>query len=311
MATTSSRLADAVLGALTEAGTGWAVLHGEEEVARGEVGSDVDLVTRMPMAVVLRGPFTDILRQGGIFPVIYWPYDVAGTATVYFTNDDASEGVQIDTLHDPDAQGKFGVRTDALLDHAGPGESWPRVEPLFSLLYQMRKRHWKGQHDRIAGLREQLANHPPEEIEDAAAEVFDSDTRDLVVQLVDGVDPARFPRETPAYRARNLARKVRRLAAPVGAWVEFAGPEAEVAAEQAARRFGSLLNVVRRADRPSGAGVALWWMRNVAPVRWRPGLVVGVGEGGRPMPDLVIRSDHADTAVHTLVQELADRVVRA
>jgi hypothetical protein len=308
MATTSSRLVDDVLSVLTEVGTGWAVLHGEEEVARGEIESDVDLVIRVPMAVVLRGRFTELLRHRSVYPVIYWPYDVAGTATVFFTNEDASAGVQIDTLHDPHARGKFGIRTDVLLDNAGHGEAWPRVEPPFSLLYQVRKRHWKGQHEQIPGLREQLRAYPAEEIRFSAGEMFDSDTRHLVLELVDGADPTRFPREAPAYRVRNLARRFRRLASPVGAWVEFAGPEAEAAADRAVERFGRLLNVTRRADRPTGHGVAVWWVRSVAPVRWRPGLVVGVGGGGRPMPDLTIRSDHAATAVHRLVLGLSERV---
>ena len=137
--------------------------------------------------------------------------------------------------------------------------------------------------------------------------MFDPDTCDLVLQLVDGADPARFPKETPAYRRRNLGRKVARLAAPIGAWVEFDGPEAATAADLAIERLGRLINVARRADRPAGPGAALWWARTVAPVRWRPGLVAGVGTGGRPMPDLVIQSDHADTAVRTLVHGLAER----
>ena len=57
--------------------------------------------------------------------------------------------------------------------------------------------------------------------------------------LTEGADPARFPQETPAYRLRNLGRKVGRLAAPIGAWVEFDGPVVETLRQAQAHWDGS------------------------------------------------------------------------
>jgi hypothetical protein len=307
MATTSSWVANKVLSALTEAEIDFAVLHREEELAVGDVGSDVDLVIGLPMAVALRGPFTDRLRQGGIRPVIYWPYDVAGTATVFFTNEDATKGAQIDTLHDPDARGKFGIRSDALLSKSEQGLVWPRTERIPSLLYQLRKRHRKGQHESIQGLREQLREYSVNDIRRTASETFAPRSSDLVLQLVEGTGPTPLPSYLPTNGVRELARKANRLLSPVGAWAEFAGREADTAADIASERFGRLLNVTQRANRPR-TGAVRWWLGTVAPVRWRPGLVVGAGAGGYPQPDLFIEIDDAEAAVRQLVQGLSDRV---
>jgi hypothetical protein len=311
VATTSSRLANDVLTALSEAGVELAVLHGEDGLAAGDVGSDVDLVVAVPMRERLDASLLADLRRRGMFPVISWPYDVAGATTVFFTDDDASEGVQIDTLCDPAGSGKFGIRTGVLLAHAEPGRAWPRVDPLYSLLYQLRKRHWKRQYERIPPLVDQIGTYPSGRVRAAAAELFEDAT--TVLALAAGADPARLSRESPVYRVRNLVRRVGRVAAPIGAWVEFTGPGADQAADLTVERFTRFLPVTARADRPPSVEAPLWWLREVAPVRWRPGLVAGISREAHGPADICIQVPEGgvDAAMRELVRALSRRAFSA
>jgi hypothetical protein len=311
VATTSSRLANDVLTALTEAGVRLSVLHGEEDLVAGDVGSDVDLVVEAPLADALDATLLEGLRERGMFPVIHWPYDVAGAATVFFTNDDASEGVQIDTLCDPEGRGKFGVRTDVLLARTEPGKAWPRVDPLYSLLYQLRKRHWKRQQERIPPLVARLGTHSLEAVSAAAAEMFvDPDT---VLALAAGSDPTRLPRESTTYPARNLVRRLSRLVSPIGAWVEFSGPGSTKAADLAVERFARFLPIAARANRPAKLAAPAWWLRQVAPVRWRPGLVAGVAHqpGGLADIEIAVQEGGVEVAMRDLVRALSRRAFPA
>jgi len=300
------------LSGLMASGIGLAILHGEEKIAAGDVASDIDLVTERPLGSFLRGPVRSSLEKQGIFPVIVWPYDVSGTVTVFFSDVDGSEGVQIDALHDPDGLGKYGIRSGVLLENSATGKMWPAVQPPFSSLYLVRKRHWKRQYERVMTEMKALSELSRDEIVKAVSQMFEPTTRRLVLDLLAGANPRRIPRETTRYQARNLERRVRRLNNAVGAWVEFSGPGAAEAAATASQRFSRFLPVCRGENRPSTFSSA-WWMRRVVPVRLRPGLFVGVGDGrGWPRPDISIPvvDDAVSDAIRRLVVSMGDRALR-
>lgn len=311
MATTSSRLANDVLATLSEAGVDLAVLHGEDDLASGDVGSDVDLVVEVPLHESLDASLLARLGEKGMYPVILWPYDVAGAATVFFTDSDGCDGVQIDTLCDPWARGKFGIRTGALLAHTEPGLAWPRVDPLYSLLYQLRKRQWKRQYERIPPLVDRVGTYPSGRVQAAATEMFEDPA--TVLALAGGADPGRLPRETPMYRVRNLVRRAGRVASPIGAWVEFTGARAAEAADLAVDRFARFLPVTARVDRPANVAAPAWWLRHVAPVRWRPGLVAGVAHrpGGPADIEIEVLEGGVEVAMRDLVRALSRRAFPA
>lgn len=312
VSTTSPDLAARTLSGLRAAGVGLAVLHGEEKIAAGEVGSDIDLVTERPLRSLLRGPVRSSLENLGVFPVMVWPYDVSGTVTVFFSDVDASEAVQIDALHDPDGLGKFGIRSGVLLENSAMGRLWPAVQPPFSQLYLVRKRHWKRQYGRITPELEALGGLGRQEIDKAVSQMFEPGMQRLMSDLLAGANPRKLRRETTPYRVRNLQRLMRRLSDSVGAWVEFSGPGAPEATETASQRFSRFLPLCRVGNRPTTFRSA-WWVRRVAPVRLRPGLFLGVGDGrGRLRPDISIPvvDDSVSEAIRRLVGALGDRALR-
>ncbi len=125
MATTDPRLALASLEGMRAAGVRFALLHGADRLSGGEV-SDVDLVVAEdPVSVVQRAAVSWQTR--GLVPVVLWPYDIGGTATVFLATPDASEGVQLDLLHDPEGVGKYGVKSGALLASATQAAALPTV----------------------------------------------------------------------------------------------------------------------------------------------------------------------------------------
>jgi hypothetical protein len=93
---------------------------------------------------------------------------------------------------------------------------------------------------------------------------------------------------------------------PIGLWAEIVGSE-ERASAQAARledRFARWLVHTDRARRVQGAAGILWWIRQVAPVRIRPGLFLSWAEAPTwPPADVTLAAagpegiDRAATAI--------------
>lgn len=312
MGTTSPALAAEFLRCLDAAGVELAVLHGEREMSAGGIDSDVDVVTAVPLPELLRGAVGAELRERGIYPILVWPYDVGGTSTVFLATADMSEAVQVDALHDPLGAGKFGVRSTVLLNESRRGVTWNRTEALYAELYLLRKRHWKRQHERLAELVNRVGQHSTDELAAALTALFEPKTRRYVAKLIEGVHPGRIPRETAAYRARNVQRVVRRLAHPIGAWVSISGRVADEAASELAGRLGAFLPLVGVGAVSVPLSRPVWWVRRVVPVRWRPGIFVSAGEvNGWPQPDiqLVADDDSFDGHIALVVQELALRAM--
>ncbi|MGH8950712.1 MAG: hypothetical protein ACRDX9_04745, partial [Acidimicrobiia bacterium] len=134
MATTSSDAAFEAVAALEEAEVRFAVLHGEGELARREVDSDIDIVSDRPVHELVRASARH-WAAAGLYPMIVWPYDVGGTGSVFLATQDAQQGVQLDLLHDPSGRGRYGARSDRLLSVSRPGSRFTTVAPGEQMAY--------------------------------------------------------------------------------------------------------------------------------------------------------------------------------
>lgn len=294
MATTSSDAALKAVVAIQETGVRFAILHGEAELARGEVDSDVDLVADRAVHDVVRS-VSERWEARGLYPVIVWPYDIGGTGSVFLTTLDARVGVQLDVLHDPDARGRYGVRSDRLLGAAEAGGRFATVAPAERFAYLLAKRISKGETSEAQRLIEFL---PPDGVD---LKVLRPDIADVVGSfLSDGSINERWSRKP------SLGRLYTRLRRPVGGWVELRADNSEEVASEMISRFRLFLPRARCISAPH-IGT---WMTSVAPTRWRAGIVASHGPriGVTPAPDLSIADRvTVDEACRRTVMSLAGR----
>jgi hypothetical protein len=293
MATTDGKLAAEAVRVLARSGVLMAVLHREDELAAGSVTSDVDLVVDRPLAVVVEkaGPGW---RHLGLRPLIVWPYDVGGTGTIFLSTSDASDGIQIDVLHDPAGRGQYGARSGVLLDRTEDGDAFSRVADTYADAYLLAKRLRKGELGAAADIvaRSGLA------LRSVAAEVLRKDVANLVLSFVDGSDPGRFPR-----RAADPVRLARRILSPIGGWIDVGD---EALAHELSARFGRFLSLSTVA-----VGSSPSWMISVASIRWRAGIAFTVGRQrmlGLAQPDARV-SGTVDAASAKVVESLSARHV--
>lgn len=275
MGTTSAAIASAALEALSDAGVRFAFLHAEEALAQGTKPTDLDLVVdREATAVVARS--AQAFASRGLYPVMVWVQDVGGGACVFYASEAARKGVQLDLLFDRQGLGKYGLRSQAVLDTAVRGARWDRLHPTAELLYLVNKRHWKADRPRLGVLLDRTRALPVNKRRAMVQQVFAGPAATLLERLVHAPDPLSVRRpSTPRQWMAELGRWVGRVRHPTGYWVDCNGDEAHAAAAELVRRFGRLLpyaiTIPRRVGRDAGA---TWWLRNVAPLRYRPGLVV-------------------------------------
>jgi hypothetical protein len=277
-----------------ESGVALALLHREADLLSGDVASDVDMAVGEPPRQLLTRSLGR-LHQAGLYPVVVWEYDVGGTATVFLSTGDASDGVQLDLLFDPEGHGKYGVRTKAMIDAARPGERWPRAEPLGELAYLIRKRQVKGDRPRMTELVEQAQSVPAAAFDEAVRTTLSDPAAGEVLAMVRDRSSAGH-RRSPAYWTLATQRLGRRALHPIGCWTELEGDGAEHQSPALAARFGRFLLRGVASARPVGRPAqARWWAREVAPVRWRAGLLVSWGE--KPpliSPDVLISTHGSD-----------------
>lgn len=314
MATTSPTVARLVLACLAEAGVEFALLHGRSRLLDNQPVSDIDVTIGIGSreALVLLGP---VLEKADLSPVILWPYDVADTVTVLLSNHDATAGAQLDLLYDPGGVGKYGLRSGAALRTAAPSREWPELEPMAQLLYLIRKRHWKGENDRLGELVGLARREPPQVIRKTAFSLFHPVVARQITQVIGRFPDVDPPRRTIVYRLRRFVQRIARVRRPIGFWGELRGPAAtEEVARRVASRFAAFLPSARVTHRPlSTAPTISWWVTTVLPNRMRPNLIVSLADGGRPLwpvPDLVVETEglDADRIAALVVTAMAARL---
>lgn len=223
------------------------------------------------------------MRVGGhdLHPVVAWRYDVGGTLTAFFSTAAASDGVQLDMLHDPEGAGRYGVRSGTLLAGVRRDGRWPRLNDLEELVYLLRKRQLKGQRASMEDLLNRARLLDGRELDTVVDRLLVPAAGSDVRRAVAGGAVTGASVSAPV--ALEVARRSRRLVQPVGWWLHVGG--GEDVASAVARRFGRFLPHVTSARVPAWPLLPGWWVRRVAPYRWRPGMCVTWGRAVPFGPD--------------------------
>lgn len=300
MATTDARLAMASLEAMRSAGVPFALLHGYERLQRGRV-SDLDIVVdEDPYLILLR--VASQWASHGMVPVVLWPHDIGGSACVFLSTRDASEGVQLDLLYDQRGVGRYRLKSHALLAAADITQALPVVSHTASLIYQWQKRTVKRQTAQLQELTQLATTVEATALLAASEAITGSPT--AARNMIEGRmtrDAHRLSR--PAERSIRLARRLMR---PVGVWAH--ATEAAVGA-QLASRFSRFLVYAETQPSPSAARQPAWWATSIMPIRLRPGVFVSTGQLPRwGTPDVLLGTLPVDAAAHRLVAAMTTRL---
>ena len=304
MGTTSQACATQVLDSLARSGSVFAILHKADAIAAGGPLSDLDVVVDTPARETVARLVPE-LRRERLHVIMTCRYDVAGLS-VFVANDDATEGAQLDLTFDPNGSGELGFRSSTLLERRVSEGRWPTLDPTDELLYLVRKRQLKDDADAIAKLSDD-PGFGSEATRRRAGEVFSRSAAPAVQAALRREVAPTTRRAHLEHSLRALPRHAARVLHPVGFWAEL--PRARGSAELAnalAERFGRILVWSKSDARPEGvvAG-ATWFVRAVAPIRWRPGLFVSVGDGAGPRADLRLTGGDVDDAARSIVTAMS------
>lgn len=294
-----------VLRVLEETGIGWAALTHEPSLALGDAKSDIDVIVDVPAHRAADAVARGLVR---LVPIADWAYDV-GALTLFVAPPEGGHRVQLDIVHDPTGEGRYGFRSGVLLERRKTGDRWPTVTPVDSLLYEIRKRIVKRDAVRLGSLALRARELGLSSTSARIDEVFSPGAASTVRSALGGTElpPAR---RSFSHRVATVGRYRSRLGRPVGFWAHL---EREDLPSVARSALVPLLPHVRfeRCDHWR-LGHPVWWATRVAPVRWRPGLVVSWGElsSGQLRPDLLIPNEvHSSDIVATVTKAMSRRLV--
>lgn len=299
MATTNGELAREAVDAVVNSEVHAVVLHGEESLAAARVTSDVDLVVDRTVTEVVAAVSAGWERHS-LVPLIVWPYDVGGTGTVFLSTPDATDGVQLDLLHDPGGEGQYGARSDALLNSAEAGDRFERVSPTAAAVYLLSKRLRKGQ---MAQAKDVVAEHESAELQEQVTAILRADIGRVVSAFIASGEVGERKKSV------GVGRLIRRVLRPVGAWVAVQDDTDGTISEALAARFGRFLP---KSEVVTTSG-PIAWIRRIAPLRWRAAIVFEPN-GRRRIgikPDVTVRAiDGTDGCAVVIVETLAQRTSR-
>ena len=242
----------------------------------GNVQSDVDIVVgSFPPLIV--GQALSEFRTNRLHPIVINPYDAGGSASVYMATDNAEGGLQLDMYYDPRGVGRFGLRTGPLLSNSVQGVQWPVVSPEYRAVYLLRKRHWKGEKPKIDRLREEVRLLDQRKLEEAMRSLTTPTVSRSLNNLIQ--DNWHNFRSSTGNVLADQQRRLKRIRQPVGFWISIQGAGSERIANDLARRFENVIRT-KVGKRPTRRWQeALWLAREVAPIRWKPGLFVSWSSG--------------------------------
>lgn len=288
---------------MQDSGIGFAVVHGFDAIESGTHMGDIDVVVdREPSQVI------DVCRarwrDSGFFTILLWAYDIGGSTTAFVASSDLSQGVQLDMLFDPRGRGKYGIKSELLLADSEYKGRFSVVRSDKSTVYQIRKRHWKGQWGRVKSLAESLDDSERRHLVALARDIGSKVAADEVARILNGV---RKPAAASlGWRLATMTRLMRRIFDPIGWWIHVDSGDregAEATARLLADRMSGYIPHVAAGATPEGAvEFARWYLKSVASMRWRAGVFISWGEAGRARPDL--RTPTADEGVSNLAHEM-------
>lgn len=278
------------------------MLHGLDQLLDGGPVSDIDVVVRIePDNLVAITKKTFVSR--GLFPLVAWPYDLAGTTTVFYSLLDASQGVQLDFLHDVAGSGRYGLRSDNLLALSTSHRQVPTITEPARLVYLWRKRSRKQQWSLLRDLREEAKTVKLEQLVDASLAITGS--AEVALELVDdNRSVSKSSLSHPWLRTRRIATRLR---SPIGFWAHIANG---AVASQVAARFGSILPHAIFGEVPTSSfNRRQWYLKSVLPIRLKPGIYVSFGRVPDNLrPDLILDSvASVDDAAARCVAAMSDR----
>ena len=293
---------------LSNSQTPFALLQ-PSEFGVGLIDSDVDIVCSVPADDLVRLA-TEKWQSVGLQAVAIWEYDVEGTAGVFLANDDATEGVQLDVLHDPRGMGRYRLQTGPLLERSSWKNEIPRISPADELIYLWQKRTSKGQLEQVENLRRRATEIDPGPLLTASTTITGSAR---AFNQLTGSSQIRRPirhRQTHGL-ILDAARRVERLIRPRGFWVHSTSG---AVGDNIASRLGRFLRIVNRSELPAGtvAG-AISWATKVKSTLLRGGTAVTTGKQGAwwRQPDYVATGADPDRASIGLVHAMNRRVLES
>lgn len=265
--------------------------------------SDVDVAVDTDPIDVIRAARPAWARIG-LTPILAWPYDIGGTLTVFLATMDGTEGVQLDMLFDREGVGRYGVRSEGLVDSAIAG-AIPEVSEPARLTYLWRKRVVKGHEHVLDALRSEAANIPAEDLVRASNQLTgSSETAEELLARSDTRSPV-----SHRHPITRLRRFVGRVAHPIGYWAHVT--DQAMAADLADRMSGYLV-VVRTGAVPGVPRQPLWYLRQVWPTTLRPGVFLSHGTRPTwcPSPPIVLEDTFDKAAAPLLIAAMSARVPR-
>ena len=301
---TSGALARDLIDAIVADGLPFAILHRRDDLQQGKVGSDVDLVIAAPTRIFISG-MKDPLTRLGLVPILVWTYD-SGGSSVFLASATAADGIQLDLLYDPRGLGRYGIRSEELLEERFLVDGWPSLNRRAEIVYLLRKRLVKENKQAALALRRDFLAEGVEEMKAIVERVLTPDAAASVNDYVAGHrQTGRWPRSLLRRTAPELRRIWKRLVNPIGAWIHVAGSHE--------REVSDVVGRLRRFIPHTGRGTpmgSLWYWRECAPVRWRAGVFVTWGFLDQAKkPDLVITNiESGDDIARSIVNFLAERI---
>ena len=275
--------------------------------------TDVDLVWgRRIDASTITSLVEQVCKPLGLRLIMVSPYD-HDAAALFLADPRARAGVHLDLVHDASASGRLGIYYPRFLARADGAEGDLReVDSLDRLLYLARKRHWKRQWAELDRLRSDLKRSERLVRARGPAVLSRAAWRDVAALLVEGGAVPRFTRSLGG-RSQASARLARRVRWPVGAWLHLDGDDGTLASQLADRFKPLLVHSVSTDLGSTHFGVPRTWMSVIAPVRWRPGLVLSFGprpSGVHPDAVLVVGGESQDAVADGIVHLLNARTAR-
>lgn len=283
--TARARILDDVLAELQELRAPWALAHGRQGLDAVLSGNgDLDVVAGLPAAVLAHR----LMRRwvtSDFFVVVLNQYDIGRGDAFWCVDRDGGGFLEVDVLCDPRGLGRLGVPTADVLASRSGG-SIPAAAEEWRLAYQVSKRLWKRQWDRLPGLR---SSRVQDTAHCALQQVFGRSAGTLAAELLNQPSAAGdWQRAAPVLRRGRRRQRWGRASAgpaelallqmnrlsgrvrhPVGFWVHVWGPGAQETARAVDASIGVALvrHVVLEGRR------ARHWPQ-IAATLWRPGLAV-------------------------------------
>lgn len=300
MPTSDGVAAKALVDELACVTSNFVVVHHEADVALGLVRSDVDVVVDEPVPSVLL-KLSAGAKKIGLRPICFWPYDV-GSISAFWCGPTGSTGVQLDLTFDPRGIGRYGFRSNELLEGAVRGDRWWRPAPIDEVIYQLRKRLVKCDVLQFNELTRTVASQNVNAVLDRAKVLLTSAAASELAGALHS-----HHRLKRRLRTTDFVRYARRVRNPIGYWAHL--PDADPAlAQQVADRFDRVLVRAVSVRLPDRAPATWCEEARIGAHRLRPHAIFSTGARRQRRADGLLEGCDVDDLSARAVDAMARRV---